>query len=357
MEAVYSKVILSFLKRVKEQLHKILINEVHALVKREYFTLDGYCLYPLKIVVFEHPKTLGYFDSDILEIGINKMLMYPQNIQHLDDVIRHELAHYLTWIETKKYGHRVDFRNTCKKYGWKHDVSSAVLEMKGNYTSNSGILNKIRKLLALSQSSNEHEAEQATLKSRALLLKHNLEQIETEEEDMIVKRVLKQTRNSVKLQVIGEILATFFVKPVFNRGEKFVYLELFGKRNNVIIAEYVAIFLDNELELMWNIKRQKNTKLKGMACKNSFFRGLAQGFCNKLEKECKHSDKLMIIETNLENKMKMAYPNLRNTRSRYRHCKESEDLGRDAGTKMNIRPGVNKENYQTLESVKYISTK
>ena len=92
-----------------------------------------------------------------------------------------------------------------------------------------------------------------------------------------------------------------------------------------------------------------------MTCKNSFLRGLSEGFCNKLknEKELKHSKELIVIEKKLEQKMKMAYPSLRSSKTRYRHCRESETLGKDAGAKMNIRPGINKENHQS--STKYIS--
>ena len=41
---------------------------------------------------------LGYFDPNFYELGFHECLMHSSREQ-LQDIIRHELAHYMTFIE------------------------------------------------------------------------------------------------------------------------------------------------------------------------------------------------------------------------------------------------------------------
>ena len=53
--------------------------------------------YPIKAVIFNNKKMLGYFDSHFYEIGFHECLMQV-NEELLHDIIRHELGHYITFI-------------------------------------------------------------------------------------------------------------------------------------------------------------------------------------------------------------------------------------------------------------------
>jgi hypothetical protein len=78
MEILYSTTILSFLRKVKNMAFEILSNEMGIQVGRSRFHYQGYS-YPLQCIVFDHPTTLGTFQSDLFEIGINKLFLFEDD--------------------------------------------------------------------------------------------------------------------------------------------------------------------------------------------------------------------------------------------------------------------------------------
>ena len=123
------------------------------------------------------------------------------------------------------------------------------------------------------------------IKSQQLLLKHNIESkyIGSEDDEKIfLKRIMKQKRENAKMRAIAKILETFFVSTVYSRAGDFTYLEILGNAVNIEIAEYVANVLHCELDKLWN-QAQQLANLKGTIAKNSFFLGLAKGYCNKIQ--------------------------------------------------------------------------
>lgn len=344
---LFSDDILAFIKKVKTYVRHILSNEMALCLKRERFSYGKYS-YPLHIVVFEHPNKLGYFSSSFYEIGINKALMFVRDEKILLNVIRHEIAHYLTFIE---YGDSVDahgkeFRGICDKYNWGKDVYlSSVTFSKDDLLkekkTNERILRKIEKLLALSSSSSINESTQAALKANELLLKHNVDAI-SNNEDFVLKRILSTKRSTIKLQAISDILRSFFVYPVLNHSKKGIYLEISGKMINVEIAEYVGYFLNNKMEELWD-KTKKEKKLKGLTAKNSFFRGLAKGYLDKISicnTQNGNTRKILVIEKQLETQVKLIYPKLKNSKASYKHHELANQAGKIAGNNLQIQKGI-----------------
>jgi len=97
MEILYSQAIFSFLKKGHRLALRILREEVHLKVGNTRFYLNNRS-YPLHLVAFEHPSRLGYFRAEFYEIGINKSYLFESE-KDLLDLLRHELAHYLTFIK------------------------------------------------------------------------------------------------------------------------------------------------------------------------------------------------------------------------------------------------------------------
>ena len=161
------------------------------------------------------------------------------------------------------------------------------------------------------------------------------------------------------MRAIGKILETFFVNIVYHRQGDYTYLEVLGSPNNVEIAEYVAGVLVSELDKLWEQAKSQNRLLKGMIAKNSFYQGLAKGYCNKV-KSFKHefnpdiSKALMIIEQKLADAKKMAYKHLISSRSSARHCQESSLLGELMGRQLTINPAVKSaKNSEALLTYQY----
>jgi len=347
MSILYSNAIFSFLKKAEDLAKQILVEEANLQVTSTRFFF-GNIVCPLNFVVFEHPSQLGYFKSDFLEIGINKVFLFENN-ENLLNILRHELAHYFTFIE---YGpfctyHGKEFREICKRYGWNSEVSRAIMpDIK--VVQCEKLMNKIHKLCSLAQSHHQHEAQAAILKVQKLLIKHNLD-LHERDDTLYLLRTLPKKRKSTKMQAIASILQTFFVNVVFNRGYDYVYLELFGEKVNVEIAEYVAQFLDREFQFLWEQVKEENPQLQGMVAKNSFFRGLANGYVNKMRPRSQAA--LVKTEQHLVQYVHRIYPHL--SFSRQKTCKNqkyAEELGKIKGENLKVHHGIhNQERHRFID--------
>ena len=350
---LYSETIKTFISRVRSYVREIVASEMGLKMEKSR-VLYGRYYYPLNIVVFEDNSRLGYFDGRTYELGLSKKLMYLAKDHVLKNVIRHELAHFIAHIVFGgRVMHGMEFKEICRQYNWDDEVELAyaniVLEndaIEGDLKTEK-LLARLKKLLALSSSDNVHEAEAATLKANQLLLEHNLDltkNISSEEETVYVKRVIEASRKQTKHVAIYEILRTFYVSPVFNHGKGIFYLEVIGDKTSVELAEYVATFLDRELEVMWKAAKKENPEFKSVAAKNSFFRGVSRGYVEKIEAQKKasaNSTDLVLIEKNLSRKLSIVY-------SRIGHSSLSGGLnhaganaaGVESGRNLSIKPGL-----------------
>jgi hypothetical protein len=351
---IYSKKIIQFVRTIKIAAKEILSQEMGLkVVGDRFYNYRQTSSYPLAIVIYNNKSMLGYFDAEFYEIGFHECLMHTSPTI-LRDLIRHELAHYLTFILHGSHvqPHGSEFRDFCKRTGWGAEVYQSTVCLEGAQPSpaqeESHVLRKVKKLLALSTSNNQNEAEQAMIKSQQLLLKHNLDFTslnEEEEEKVFLKRILKQKKENAKMRAIGKILETFFVNTVYSRASGFTYLEIIGSAVNLEIAEYVAAFLDRELDKQWLDARKAYIHLKGMIAKNSFFEGIAKGYCLKIDSlkkdygtETNHS--LIVIAKKLNDAKAMVYSRLYTTRSQGHRCRFSSALGEKVGKQLNINPGL-----------------
>lgn len=356
---VYSEKIIGFLCIVKKVVKEILTHEASLRVSRDrFYDQTGRFSYPIHIVIYHSKNVLGYFNAPFYEIGINEVLMHAK-VNDLKNVIRHEIAHYLTFInhgaETSPHGFA--FKECCAMFGWGEEVSKAsiCLEELSNAPPHekASIFRRVQKLMALSSSSSQNEAEAAIIKSQTLLLKHNINAVHDEDDTprIFLKRVLKQKRKSAKMDAIGKILETFFVSIVYHKVKDGIYLEILGDKVNVEIADYVASILETELEILWQ-NAQKTARLKGSLAKNSFFMGVAKGYHDKIESLKKEFNAdteraLIVIEKKLSAAREMAYKRLSSSTSSARHSKEAALLGQKAGKNLTINPGIQSSS-QTL---------
>jgi len=351
---IYSKQIIAFASKLKKLIQTILTHELDVQVAQNHFYfVDNHSYYPIKVVIYNDRSSLGYFDPEFLELGFHERLMDLQT-DILCNIVRHEIAHYFVYlISGNVQAHGSKFKSFCNVVGWGKEVSDAAMyieEESFNHTAEEcAVMRKIQKLMSLSGSSNENEAEQAMLKAQDLLLKHNLEKpslIDANDEKWILKRVLKEKRRTTKMSAICSILSTFFVSVVFNRSQDFVCLQILGAAVNVDIAEYVALFLDDELERLWLNCKKQHKSLQGLVAKNSFFSGIAHGYCAKADAQknaCGPASKqaLMCIEGMLMDMTKLVYPTLKNTKGTRKLCPESEAIGHGIGQSLTINPGIN----------------
>ncbi len=349
---IYSKTIISFIKRLKSDFREIVSQELGIKVHRTRFFYKGR-LVPYDIVVFENNSKLGYFEPNFFKIALNRKLMYLAKDQVIKDILRHEIMHFIAWLD---YGqaalnHLDYFKSTCRRFNFDERVSNAYtnielanLQCYENFK-NEKIVEKVKKLLKLSTSDNPHEAELATMKANELLLNHNLELLaqstREQEEEIYVKRVLSGKKATAKHQAIYEILKTFFVSPVFSYGGDIFYLEVTGTYTNTQLAEYVSHFLDYELERIYKIEKKHNPVIS----KNSFMQGVGLGYTEKItanQKQQTGSKELIALKDVLKEQVEMVYQRLSHRTSRSHNCQTSLHLGKKIGNNLTINPAIQK---------------
>ena len=145
---------------------------------------------------------------------------------------------------------------------------------------NHKILDKVHKLLALAQSPNEHEAQNAMTKAHEFLLKHNLSLLDVQTEWNYIYRQIGEVgrRNPIKSIISAIISKFFFVEAIWTFGydqhknRSGQVLEIYGTPENVEMAEYVYDYLRNISELLWTeYKRREKIRWK-QASKDFYLR-------------------------------------------------------------------------------------
>lgn len=361
---LYSETISVFISRVRNIVREIVNKEMGLRMEKSRIHYQS-ILYPLNIIVFEDQSRLGYFDSRSYELGLSKKLMYTAKDEVMKNILRHELAHFMCYLV---YGpqvlHGEEFHEMCRRFGWGAEVYAAYanIELENARVDDENektekLLQKLKKLLALASSDNIHERELATLKANQLLLEHNLDltrDTSAKDEIVYVKRVLESTRKSIKHVAIYEILKTFFVSPVFNHGRGVFYLEVIGDKTSVELADYVANFLDHELEVMWKETQKENKHLKGLAAKNSFYNGVAKGYVEKIQQQkstLASGTDLVTIEKNLQKNLRIVYPRIGHSAlSGGRHDADAHNAGKVKGGNLSIKPGLSSGSSRLLLS-------
>jgi len=349
---VYSHSIIRFAGEIKALIKRILTTEVHLQCgNTRFYNRKKTKSYPINVVIYNHKSMLGYFDAEFYELGFHECLMQASKEQ-LHNIVRHELAHYLTFMQ---YGamvqpHASEFKTICQSLGWDEQVSKATTTLDSHASEEeSSVLRKVKKLMALSTSAHANEAEQAMLKSQELLLRHNLEASKDnpDEEKICMLRIMQQKKETAKMRAIANILKTFFVGIVYHRGEQFTTLEIIGTAINIEIAEYVAKVLDTEFDNLW-AGAKKSAHLKGALAKNSFFLGIAKGYCNKIQAlKREHSSEvtnaILVLEKQLVDAQDMVYSRLSSRKTSANYCPTSGLLGEKMGRQLNINPAINQK--------------
>jgi hypothetical protein len=219
------------------------------------------------------------------------------------DILKHEMAHQLVdegpgGRAPQEGPHGARFQEACRRLGvpsWAAAATGTLPLEIPNWRDNAlapeeqRLLERVDKLLALAQSTNEHEAALAVERVRELYAKYNLERIRSGATSTHVHCVINQKRRRIPAEesVIFSILnAHFMVRAVFNGLYdardlcEYKVVELMGTRENVLMAEYVYYFLLKQLEILWREYRLRTSQPATM--RRSYMLGALEGFRKKL---------------------------------------------------------------------------
>ena len=353
---VFSASIETFLERLTVRTKALLRDDFRVKVGRTRFqSADGWS-WPILLVAIDDRTRLGYFDPNDCSIGIHKRLMYTAKDRVLDDLLRHELAHYFTFIEHSDSAaagraHGAAFQAVCDAYGLSDEVRRASIDVRDaneaieGELANEAVLERFRRLMSLAESDNEHEAALAVLRANELMVKHNLDASAARgaggsEIEYCVKVVIPYKRSSPRRSAIAEILREFMVFPVHGSEG----LEVTGTRANVEHAEYLASYLDRALAAAWKKARADSPGRK--LREKPFMQAAADSFLAKLRSAKSvlpepDQKALVALDRELEWAGRGAYGGgVHMTTSSYRTCGVSTSYGARAGAELELRRGV-----------------
>lgn len=167
---------------------------------------------------------------------------------------------------------------------------------------NEKIISKIQKLLALSKSTNEEEANLAFAKAKSLALNHDLDLeiaaiqgIDTEEKQPFGEEEIFNGKIPVINKYVIHIIQDFFkVRAVYFTANRKTRITFFGRMNDIEIAKEVYCKLIQTFDWLWkNYKAKHNYKNN---VKASYLFGLKSGLVAKLTQEKQNTFKNKILE-------------------------------------------------------------
>ncbi len=190
------------------------------------------------------------------------------------EVLRHEMAHQYVH-EVMGRGHERDhgpaFQEACQHLGvhplFCRASGSLPHLLQGERDRRRVLPAKVEKLLALAQSSNEHEAALAMEKANGLLRKYNISRIEGQalsRYDYLIINEGKKRISAVQRGIAALLKDFFYVKVIVCRqfdaasGQTFRVVELIGAEENLAVAEHVYSFLRERLTALWQTYRCHN---------------------------------------------------------------------------------------------------
>ncbi|GIW71982.1 MAG: hypothetical protein KatS3mg102_1524 [Planctomycetota bacterium] len=246
----------------------------------------------------------GQWEPQGRTIALAERLVLEHDWPAVLEVLRHEMAHQ---VVDELFGlagapaHGEAFRRACALLGVEPRAAGdplAVLRRQpdGEPAPEQARLRRVRRLLALADSPNPHEAEAALAKAHELLLRYNLELLELRggAEQCYCVRHLGQPqprRSRADKLAAGILTRHFFVEAIWidsfcpRTGREGRVLEIAGSPHNVELAEYTWHELHRAAAELWEKHwRQAGIYPRARAAQR-YIEGVLTGFDERLERE------------------------------------------------------------------------
>ncbi len=267
-------------------------------VRRSYDDLNGTLFrWKLSAPAFELGEVgsrLGRWNGAVRCIELSRRLFVEHGWGTLIEVLKHEMAHqYVSEVlgVRDESDHGPVYRKVCEERNI--DARASGVPQAGEVSEQDQVLGRIQKLLALAESSNEHEAQAATSAAQRLMLKHNIETVLRGGAHAYGFRHLGEPSGRVResQRILAAILGEFFFVeviwvPVWRPllGKRGSVLEVCGTAQNLELAEYVYAFLTQTAERLWREYR-KRAGVRAAGNHQAFLSGVVSGFRERLERE------------------------------------------------------------------------
>ncbi len=280
----------------------------------------------------------GYWSGERREICLSRNLVLNHTWYAAREVLLHEMAHQFAEEIlgcNNGHPHGPEFQRACYLLRANPKASKNYVPLDERISheftgSEDKIMLRVKKLMALAQSQNRHEAEAAMAKAYEFIGKYNLNILAHDQNRNFIsvfvgKPALRHFREHYYL---ARLLHDFYFVQglwvpayVLEKGKMGNVLEISGTIQNIQLASYIYDFVQNFIDSQWNIynKDEKNSRSQ----KTDFSVGILDGFRSKLESQRKQrkkdKDTLALIKTEdplLLKHMAYKYPHTSKVRRR-----------------------------------------
>jgi hypothetical protein len=299
------------------------------------------------LVLGDSERRLGQWTARTRTLEMSRRLVLERPWLEVTSVLQHEMAHqYVDEIlrVTNEPPHGPTFCRVCLERG----IDARAEGMPRPAQAPDGVpgtqedrtVDRIRKLLALAGSDNQHEAEAAMKRAHELMLRANIEHARLVQ-SYEVKHVGEPHRRAspVELEIMGIVSEFFFVEvisvPVYiaRTGTRAHAFELLGTHENVAMAEHVYAFLLATADRLWQENRG-DRRVKSGRDRVAYQCGVIRGFREKLEGDRKglaqREGLVWIGDSNLDEFFRLRHPRITRRRRRMR-LSGAHAAGREAG--------------------------
>jgi hypothetical protein len=318
---------------------------------------------------------LGYWTPGNQTISISRHLIESNPWEIVLEIFKHEMAHqYVSEYLDNADGHGKGFKTACDILGVHPAFAKSGCHREEHLAAFKGtlpqkaqtLLRRVEKLLALGQSSNESEARAASRKANYLLNKYNLDRIARDDIDCSDTRYLYLRTGKKRMESIEKLILSFLEEFYFvncvaatiydaQTDEEYKAGVLIGKKEALVVAEYVYRFLLNTSRSLWQNFREKHAGQR--TGKVAFDSGFMKGIRSNHEMMFKeHNDakingdtslpvaavKALRIKCRTENNFEKTrlFPRLRKDRTSFRMDKNAFFQGMEQGKKTHIHRPV-----------------
>lgn len=293
---------------------------------------------------------LGRWSNEHRTLELRRTLLTEHGWGVLVEVLKHEMAHQFVDEVLGVHDeadHGPVFRKVCDERGIDARAAGAPAADRAR----AHVLDRIAKLLALAESSNEHEAQAAMSAAQRLMLKHNIDSLlEGKTSTYDFKHLgVPSGRIGEGERILAGILGDhFFVEviwvPVWRPldGRRGSVLEVCGTAENLELAEYVHAFVLQTAERLWR-DFANSRAMRRRSDRQRFLAGVMSGFRERLERDRKKNGAEGLVwkgDGELHGFYRRRHPHIRMTRYSAHTGSEAYSRGRDAGRDLVLHRGM-----------------
>jgi hypothetical protein len=357
----------SRLPKVQIELEAALLRELRATFHELNARHFKRSLRPVRFELSDVLGRLGQWDPRLRVSLISRALAFDRRWGVVVEVLKHEMAHQFVQESLQRCdepAHGPAFQETCARLGIDPRASGVPDDPAEQGATEAGdgsgsardirILDRIRRLLALAESPNLHEAQAAASAAQRLMLKYNLECSQSMLPTGYGFRHLGRAtgRVSESERLLSLILSDhFFVEviwvPVYRalEGRRGHVLEICGTPANLEMAMYVHSFLTESAERLW----REHKKSEGIASnreRRTYLAGVMEGFRDKLETQRTSNREQGLVwvgDVELSKYYRRRHPYIQHTRSQGNRHTSARSQGRAAGRSLVLHQAIRGE--------------